>query len=246
MDFYNNLGSKYRLISSINKHGYRPVGKRFTLKTVFKDRNANQEIKFNAVSDANLNEKLQLNGKDEVSTRPGPCTKRAEIIHITSNKKPLREIHKRGDDKKLYKKNNIPQATKIVQPDDFIIHRVGNDVKSITRIHTLKKGGVNKNHCKYHLRKNEFFGKDLAYVKTFTVSYGFVYIYYKKCHISSSSSYLHLDTKLSRKDTLQDTLFFLSRFSSQPFTNHRTAGEGEEYSFNSSLPLPPASHTFRH
>ena len=155
MDFYNNLGSKYRLISSINKHGYRPVGKRFTLKTVFKDRNANQEIKFNAVSDENLNEKLQLNGKDEVSTRPGPCTKRAEIIHVTSNKKILGEIHKRGDDEKLYKKNNIPQATKI--PDDFIIHRVGKDVKSITRIHTLKKSRVNKNHCKYDCTNKEVF-----------------------------------------------------------------------------------------
>ena len=28
--------------------------------------------------------------------------------------------------------------------------------------------------------------------------------------------------------------------------NHRTAGEGEEYFFNSSLPLPPTSQTLRH
>ena len=36
--------------------------------------------------------------------------------------------------------------------------------------------------------------------------------------------------------------FYLSR----PFTNHRTAGEGGEHFFNSSLPLPPASQTLRH
>ena len=36
-------------------------------------------------------------------------------------------------------------------------------------------------------------------------------------------------------------LFFLSGFLSRPFTNHRTAGEGDGHFFNSSLPLPPAS-----
>ena len=37
--------------------------------------------------------------------------------------------------------------------------------------------------------------------------------------------------------------FFLPRFFSQTFTNHRTAGEGERHFFNSSLPLPPSSQT---
>ena len=40
--------------------------------------------------------------------------------------------------------------------------------------------------------------------------------------------------------------FFYLVFLSQPFTNHRTAGEGGGHSFNSSLPLPPASQTLRH
>ena len=35
-------------------------------------------------------------------------------------------------------------------------------------------------------------------------------------------------------------------FLSQPFTNHRTAGEGGADFFNSPLPLPPASHTLTH
>ena len=39
------------------------------------------------------------------------------------------------------------------------------------------------------------------------------------------------------------TFFFLPRFFSQTFTNHRTAGEGERHFFNSSLPLPPSSQT---
>ena len=39
--------------------------------------------------------------------------------------------------------------------------------------------------------------------------------------------------------------FFYLGFPSQPFTNHRTAGEGGGHFFNSSLPLPPASHTLR-
>ena len=44
-------------------------------------------------------------------------------------------------------------------------------------------------------------------------------------------------------------IFFFSLsqgFLSQPFTNHRAAGEGGGHLFNSSLPLPPASQTFRH
>ena len=42
--------------------------------------------------------------------------------------------------------------------------------------------------------------------------------------------------------------FFVSclGFLSQPFTNHRTVGEGGGHFFNSSLPLPLASQTLRH
>ena len=41
-------------------------------------------------------------------------------------------------------------------------------------------------------------------------------------------------------------IFFYLGFLPRPFTNHRTAREGGGYSFNSSLPLPPASQTLRH
>ena len=41
-------------------------------------------------------------------------------------------------------------------------------------------------------------------------------------------------------------VFFYWGFLSQPFTNHRTAGEGRGHLFNFLLPLPPALQTFRH
>ena len=40
--------------------------------------------------------------------------------------------------------------------------------------------------------------------------------------------------------------FFYLGFLSQPFTNHRTTGEGGGHFFNSSLPCPPASQTLRY
>ena len=40
--------------------------------------------------------------------------------------------------------------------------------------------------------------------------------------------------------------FFYLGFLLQPFTNHRIAGEGGGNSFNSSLPLSPASQTLSH
>ena len=40
--------------------------------------------------------------------------------------------------------------------------------------------------------------------------------------------------------------FFYLGFLSRPFTNQRTAGEGEGHFFSSSLPLPPATQTLRH
>ena len=47
-------------------------------------------------------------------------------------------------------------------------------------------------------------------------------------------------------NTPLDIFFFCLGFLSRTFTNHRTAGEGGGYFFNSSLPLPPVSQTLRH
>ena len=43
-----------------------------------------------------------------------------------------------------------------------------------------------------------------------------------------------------------DNFFVYRAFFSQPFTNNRTAGKGEEHFFNFSLPHPFASQTLRH
>ena len=45
------------------------------------------------------------------------------------------------------------------------------------------------------------------------------------------------------QDSVVFFVFFCLCFLSQPFTNHRTAGEVGGHSFNSSLPISPVSHT---
>ena len=51
--------------------------------------------------------------------------------------------------------------------------------------------------------------------------------------------------KTKKFKTLILTFFFYLGFLWQPITNHRTAGEGRGYFFNSPLPLPSASQTLR-
>ena len=58
--------------------------------------------------------------------------------------------------------------------------------------------------------------------------------------------FLIVFTKNAEKAKVMLFFFILSGFSSQPFTNHRTAEERGGNFFNSSLPLPPASQTLRH
>ena len=53
----------------------------------------------------------------------------------------------------------------------------------------------------------------------------------------------HLIWSLKFRCTFGD-FFFCLGFLSLTFTTHRTAGEGEGYSFNSSLPLRPASERY--
>ena len=50
------------------------------------------------------------------------------------------------------------------------------------------------------------------------------------------------DLLVSARPDLFTYLGFLSR----TFTIYRTAGKGEDYLFNSSLPLPPVSQAIRH
>ena len=52
-----------------------------------------------------------------------------------------------------------------------------------------------------------------------------------------------METIFERKKKLWLLFFFYLDFLSRPFKNNRTAGEGREHFFNSSLQLPPASQT---
>ena len=62
----NELGYRYRLISSINSHGYTPRGKFFTLKTVFKDPSAHKFVSFHCIDDTDSTNQILLNGKKEI------------------------------------------------------------------------------------------------------------------------------------------------------------------------------------
>ena len=63
----------------------------------------------------------------------------------------------------------------------------------------------------------------------------------------SNACKLYGNSKLHNLPALgtADCFFYLG-FLSPAFTIHRTVGEGGDYFFNSSLPLPPASQTLRH
>ena len=52
--------------------------------------------------------------------------------------------------------------------------------------------------------------------------------------------------KLTTKLYISNIFSFYLGFLSQTFTTHRTAKEGRDYCFKTSLLLPPASQTFRH
>ena len=67
----------------------------------------------------------------------------------------------------------------------------------------------------------------------------------KICHESDVIWNVFADSKNLRWKSERLSFFSVS-FLSQPFTNHRTAAEGGEHSFNSSLPLSPFSQAFRH
>ena len=57
---------------------------------------------------------------------------------------------------------------------------------------------------------------------------------------------LQYDFVFKALERLKILFFFHLGILSQPFTNHRTAGEEGGHFFNSSLPLPPTLQTLRH
>ena len=64
--------------------------------------------------------------------------------------------------------------------------------------------------------------------------------------LNTSKGFIALYLMLEHLKYFLNDFFFYLGFLTQPFTNHRTAGEGGGHFFNSSVPLPPTSKTLRH
>lgn len=73
LQIVNDINRRYRLISSINKHGYTPRGKLFTLKTVFKDPSAHRVVLFQAINELDPADELLINGKKKLVAIPSSC-----------------------------------------------------------------------------------------------------------------------------------------------------------------------------
>ena len=62
----------------------------------------------------------------------------------------------------------------------------------------------------------------------------------------SGQQYNHISDIVVDLSNITHKFFFYLGFLSRTFMIHSTTGEEGGYLFNSSLPLPPASHTLRH
>eukprot|EP00112_Aurelia_sp_Birch-Aquarium-sp1_P001420 Seg1152.2 transcript_id=Seg1152.2/GoldUCD/mRNA.D3Y31 product="72 kDa type IV collagenase" protein_id=Seg1152.2/GoldUCD/D3Y31 len=71
--FVNQLGDRYRLVSTINPHGYRPKGNRFSLKTIFKEPKKRKVMSFKAYDEEDTHRPVLLNGHRELNVYPTSC-----------------------------------------------------------------------------------------------------------------------------------------------------------------------------
>ena len=83
MQIINDIGHRYRLISSINKHGYTPRGQLFTLKTVFKDPSMHKLVIFKAIDELEPGRQLLLQGQDKFVAFPTSCDSVPKTVHVT-------------------------------------------------------------------------------------------------------------------------------------------------------------------
>lgn len=71
--FDNQLGDRYRLVSTLNPHGYRPKGKKFSLKTIFKEPKKRKVMSFKAYDEEDTHRLVLLNGHKELNIYPVSC-----------------------------------------------------------------------------------------------------------------------------------------------------------------------------
>jgi len=103
LQFVNTLGERYKLVSSINNHGYTPRGKIFTLKQVFKDPSAHRYVSFRAADEADPTRTVLLNGAQELVAVPVSCKFKPRIIRVGSQQPPKLM--------NLFKKDNVAKGT---------------------------------------------------------------------------------------------------------------------------------------
>lgn len=69
----NNLSDRYRLVSTLNPHGYRPKSKTFSLKTIFKEPKKRKVMSFKAYDEEDAHRLVLLNGHKELNIYPVSC-----------------------------------------------------------------------------------------------------------------------------------------------------------------------------
>ena len=85
MLFENGLGDRYRLVSTLNPHGYRPKSKRFSLKTIFKEPKKRKVMSFKAYDEEDSHRIVLLNGHQELNVYPVSCAN--DPIEVTVDSK---------------------------------------------------------------------------------------------------------------------------------------------------------------
>lgn len=88
MKLINDIKSPYRLISSVNRHGYKPRGMVFTLKTVLKDPDLHQFVAFRAIDENDPKRIITLDGQRDLVTVPVMCHGTPRVVHVESQQPP--------------------------------------------------------------------------------------------------------------------------------------------------------------
>ena len=84
MVFINELDDRYRLVSTINPHGYRPKGKKFSLKTIFKEPKTRKVMSFKGYDEEDSHRPVLLNGHKEYNVYPISCAEEPKKVVVDS------------------------------------------------------------------------------------------------------------------------------------------------------------------
>ena len=84
LSFENALGDRYRLVSTLNPHGYRPKSKSFSLKTIFKEPKKRKVMSFKAYDEEDPHRVVLLNGHKELNIYPVSCANDPTKVTVDS------------------------------------------------------------------------------------------------------------------------------------------------------------------